>query len=241
MKKIVKNTILVISILMLVGCYQNSNSQVNSKSIMLKASGSVQVKPDEASASININCINTNINISKECLVKESVSLKNMLVKMGIEEKDILTTQVNLNKSHVWRKNTNVFEGYRASTTVNVMIRNLEVISEFYSALLVHENFTIGSLTYHHSEYAKLKKEAYLKALDNSNDLVSAILTKLPQSNKEIIQISNVKINPSKASSRERTAVQASSLSDSSSKQSISVSVGNMTVEQTLFVEYDIF
>lgn len=231
-----RKILLVISILMLAGCYQEGRS----KTIVLKANGSVQVKPDEASASINIQCINKNIDMANECLVKESASLKAILVGLGIEEKDILTTQVNLNKSFVWRNNSNVFDGYNASTTVNVAVRDLAVISSFYTELLTHEKFTISSLTYHHSDYDELKKQAYLNALDNSNDLAKDILAKLPEMSKEITQVSNVEIEASSGPSPEYKSVRAKSMS-SDSNAGISVTVGNMVIEQTLFVEYRIF
>ncbi len=229
--------LLTISMIVLSGCYQESSV----KTITLKANGSVQVRPDEASASINIQCVNKNIDIANECLVKESARLKTILVGLGIEEKDILTTQVNLNKSFVWRNNSNVFNGYNASTAVNVVVRDLAVISSFYTELLTHEKFTISSLNYHHSDYEILKKQAYLNALDNSNDLAKDILIKLPEVSKEIIQVSNVEIKPSNRPSSERKSLQFSKASSDSSNAGLNVTVGNMIIEQTLFVEYRIF
>jgi len=229
--------LLTISMIVLSGCYQESSV----KTITLKANGSVQVRPDEASASINIQCVNKNIVMANSCLVKESASLKTILVGLGIEEKDILTTQVNLNKSFVWRNNSNVFNGYNASTAVNVVVRDLAVISSFYTELLTHEKFTISSLNYHHSDYEILKKQAYLNALDNSNDLAKDILIKLPEVSKEIIQVSNVEIKPSNRPSSERKSLQFSKASSDSSNAGLNVTVGNMIIEQTLFVEYRIF
>ncbi len=236
-EKIMRIILLAISMIVLSGCYQEGRS----KTIVLKANGSVQVKPDEASASINIKCINKNIDVANECLVKESANLKTILVGLGIEEKDILTTQVNLNKSFVWRNNSNVFDGYNASTAVNVTLRDLAIISSFYTELLTHEKFIISSLTYHHSDYEELKKQAYLNALDNSNDLAKDILAKLPEASKEIIQVSNVEIKANNRPSSERKALQFSEVSNDSSNAGISVTVGNMVIEQTLFVEYRIF
>ncbi len=229
--------LLAISMIVLSGCYQDTNL----KTIVLKANGSVQVKPDEASASISIKCINKNIDIANDCLAKESASLKSILVGLGIEGKDILTTQVNLNKTFVWRNNSNVFDGYNASTAVNVTVRDLGIISKFYTELLTHEKFTISSLNYHHSDYESLKKQAYLKALDNSNDLATDILAKLPETSKEVMQISNVEIKASSGPSFERKSLQFSEISSDSSNTGISVTVGNMIIEQTLFVEYRIF
>ena len=222
---------------MLSGCYQDTNL----KTIVLKSNGSVQVKPDEASASITIKCINKNIEAANECLVKESASLKSILVGLGIEEKDILTTQVNLNKSFVWRNNSNVFDGYNASTAVNVTVRDLAIISNFYTELLTHDKFIISSLSYHHSDYETLKKQAYLNALENSNSLAKDILAKLPETSKEIMQVSNVEIKASSGPSFERKSLQFSEISNDSANAGISITVGNMVIEQTLFVEYRIF
>ena len=221
-------------------CIRDSQD-TNLKTIVLKSNGSVQVKPDEASASITIKCINKNIEAANECLVKESASLKSILVGLGIEEKDILTTQVNLNKSFVWRNNSNVFDGYNASTAVNVTVRDLAIISNFYTELLTHDKFIISSLSYHHSDYETLKKQAYLNALENSNSLAKDILAKLPETSKEIMQVSNVEIKASSGPSFERKSLQFSEISNDSANAGISITVGNMVIEQTLFVEYRIF
>ncbi|MFB6317219.1 SIMPL domain-containing protein [Saccharicrinis sp. FJH54] len=232
MKKIV---IIAILSTFLIGCQQN----ISNKTIVLKASGYVLAEPDQASIDLNLSCVDKNLEKAKSKLINKASTVNDILKKLGIEEKDILTTSLRLNKAYEWRNNSNVFTGYNASSQVHVVIRNLDILGDFYTRFLVMEDLSIGNLTYQHSKIDSLSNEAYLNALENASILADKLLTKLPETNKTIGRISNEQLSTSGPANELMFAREENNTGISKSK--MPVSTGNMAVEQTLFVEYVIY
>jgi len=220
---------------MLISC----NPEKDSKTILLKSSGIVEVAPDEASLSLNLSCVDKNIEQAKTCLLNISSRLNEDLINFKIRKEDILTTNVNLNKDYAWINNSNIFNGYLASTTTRVKIRDLTILDEVYTKLLSNENLTIGSLIYNHSKLDSINEVAYLIALENADKLADKILSRLPEKNKAITQISNFEITRSKINpepglmKNEEFAVQDQS--------QLTVNIGNMIAEKALYVEFKIY
>jgi uncharacterized protein YggE len=230
-----KRLSIIMSVILLISC----NPEKNYKTILLKTSGFVEVAPDEASLSLNLSCVDKNIEQAKTCLLNISSRLNEDMINFKIRKEDILTTNVNLNKDYVWINNSNIFNGYLASTTTRVKIRDLTILDEVYTKLLSNENLTIGSLTYNHSRLDSINEVAYLIALENANKLADKILSRLPEKNKAITQISNFEITRSEIipepdlSKNEEFAVKYQS--------PLTVNIGNMIAEMHLYVEFKIF
>lgn len=220
---------------MLISC----NPEKNYKTILLKTNGIVEVAPDEASLTLNLSCVDKNIEQAKTCLLTISSRLNEDMINFKIRKEDILTTNVNLNKDYVWINNSNIFNGYLASTTTRVKIRNLAILDEVYTKLLSNENLTIGSLTYNHSKLDSINEVAYLIALENANKLADKILSRLPEKNKAITRISNFEITRSEINPEsglrnlEKSVVQDQS--------QLIVNIGNMIAEKALYVEFKIY
>jgi uncharacterized protein YggE len=230
-----KSLSLILSVVLLISC----NSGNDYKTILLKTSGSVEIAPDEASIIINANCINKDIKQAKSCLIDITSSLNDDLINFGIQKEDILTTNVNLSKDYIWTNNSEVFNGYRASTTTSVRVRDLKILDELYSNLLSNDKLGIGSLTYGHSKMDSINNVAYLKALENANKLADQILSQLPEKNKSIMQVSNFEISGSEP----MPEVKYKNLEESQvlDKSNLTINFGNMVAMQQLYVEYKIY
>jgi len=230
-----KRLLIILSVILLISC----NPEKNYKTILLKTSGIVEVAPDEASLSLNLTCVDKNIEQAKTCLLNISSRLNEDMINFKIRKEDILTTNVNLNKDYVWINNSNIFNGYLASTTTRVKIRDLTTLDEVYTKLLSNENLTIGSLTYNHSRLDSINEVAYLIALENANKLADKILSRLPEKNKAITRISNFEITRSEIIPEpdlrklEEFVVQ--------DQRQLTVNIGNMIAEKALYVEFKIY
>ena len=230
-----KRISIILSVILLTSC----NPEKDYKTILLKASGIVEVAPDEASLSLNLSCVDKNIEQAKTCLLSISSRLNEDLINFGIKKEDILTTNVNLNKDYVWINNSNIFNGYLASTTTRVKIRDLTILDEVYTKLLSNEKLTIGSLTYNHSRLDSINEVAYLIALENANKLADKILSRLPEKNKAITQISNFEITRSEINP-EPTLRKLEEFEVQDQSQ-LTVNIGNMIAEKHLYVEFKIY
>jgi uncharacterized protein len=230
-----KRVFLILPFLMLVGC----NPENDYKTILLKASGTVEIAPDEASIIITASCLNKDIRQARSCLIDITSNLDNDLRSFGIQKEDILTTNVNLSKQYIWSNNSEVFNGYSASTTTSVRVRDLKILDELYTNLLSNDKLTVGSLTYGHSKMDSLNNMAYLRALENANMLADQILTQLPEKNKSIVQVSNFEIT--KSESDPEIKYERLAENQELSKSNITINFGNMVAVQQLYVEYKIY
>jgi len=225
----------ILSVILLISC----NPEKDYKTILLKTSGIVEVAPDEASLSLNLSCVDKNIEQAKACLVSISSMLNEDLLDFGIKKEDILTTNVNLNKDYIWINNSNIFNGYLASTTTRVKIRDLTILDEVYTKLLSNEKLTIGSLTYNHSRLDSINEVAYLNALENANKLADKILSRLPEKNKAITQISNFEITRSEINPE--PSLRKLEEFEVQDQSQLTVNIGNMIAEKHLYVEFKIY
>lgn len=233
----------IVSLLFVASCQMGSSGEAEKfKTIMLKSDGMVETLPDMASFQINLNCLDKSIGASKKCLVDKSTELNTKLQSFGIGKNDILTTSVDLNKSYTWKNNSNVFEGYNASTSIYVTIKNIDKLDEIYTELLENRNLDLCCLTYSHSKIDSLKNEAYLIALRKSGELADKLLNELPESKKEIRKIGNVEISASipDIESKNLRADKNEEIYASPGK-SISISKGTVVVNASIFVEYQIY
>ena len=230
-----KRLLFLLPTLMLFSC----NPKNDYKAILLKATGTVEVAPDEASIIINASCTDRDINQAKACLIEITSDLNEDLNEFAIQKEDILTTNVNLNKEYIWINNSEVFNGYRASTTTSVRVRNLDNLDELYTTLLGNDKLSIGSLTYGHSKMDSINNLAYLKALENANKTADQILDQLPEKNKSIVQVSNFEIKQSD----NRLGLKYEGLEENQSldKSTLTINLGNVVAVQQLFVEYKIY
>ncbi len=122
-----KNIFAIAMLALLSACQVNSNSSSTKfKTIMIESVGKIDTMPNEASFYINLSCLDKSVASAKECLVKQSNELMSKLLGYGIKKEDILTTSVDLQKSYKWMNNSQVFEGYRSSTTIHVKMRDLD-------------------------------------------------------------------------------------------------------------------
>ncbi len=231
-----KSLSLILTVLMLISC----NPRNDYKTIFLKTSGSVEIAPNEASIILNASCVNMDIKQAKVCLIDITSNLNDDLTSFGIQKEDILTTDVNLSKDYIWSNNSEVFNGYRASTTTSVKVRDLKIMDELYSKLLSNEKLTIGSLSYSHSKMDSINGVAYLNALENANKLAEQILSQLPEKHKIITQVSNFEISKSEVQP-EPKAKMLEVTEQALDKSSITVNIGNMMAVQHLYVEFKIY
>ena len=228
----------VLSILILASCKDNS-TQGNFKTMMIRSVGEVETVPDMASFQINLSCLKKSITDAKTCLVDKSESLHAQLLGFGIDEKDIMTSAVNMNKSYTYERSTRVFQGYEGSTRINITIKDLDQLDEIYSALLENANLELSGLDYTHSKMDSLRNEAHANALTNAGMTADRLLIELPESKKEVLKLGNVQISASTPQANTSSFSDGLELkSRGTATNQIAISRGTLVVNATLFVEY---
>ena len=236
-----KRIIGLLTVLLIVSCQPQPAS--NFKTIMLRSTGEVETLPDMASFRINLSCLERSVKASKECLVEKSNALSERLLALGIARDDILTTSVTLTKSYTWRNNSRIFEGYKSATALQVKVKDIDTLDEIYTELLENRNLDLGGLSYSHSKLDSLKNSAYVNALKKANTLADRLITELPENEKEILKIGNVKLSaslPQPNRPEQDLGLMAMESSSMARNKQIAINTGTILVTATLYVEYQI-
>jgi uncharacterized protein YggE len=212
------------------------------KTMLIKSNGEISVQPDEASITVHLACVNMNIKTAKDCLIDRSESLNKSVLELGVKPDDILTTSINQSKEYRWINNSEVFFGYRTSLTTQLTIRDLKILEDLYTGLLLNKNATIGNLSYSHSKMDSLNNAAYLKALENANTLADQLLSKLNETEKEVVRIGNMNL-PSVGDNYEvryEGNMEKELMELNAENRTIRINNGMMYANKTLIVEYRI-
>ncbi len=210
------------------------------KTIVLHSEGTIEVAPDMAVITVGLTCLDKNIDVVRACAAEKSHELYRQLQAFGIDSADIQTTAVNLRKAYRWDNGKQLFEGYENTLAYAVTVRQLATLGELYAALLTNEYLSLNGLQYTHSQMATLRNDAYMQALNNANVLADRLLQAFPETTKNIVRVSNVKIDDAAPVVEEAAADVVYNTAARPKVSSVAVGSGVITIRATLFVEYGI-
>ncbi len=226
--------VFLLGLLLLASC-----QPIETQTIVLRSEGEVVVEPDIAKFDINLTCVDKNIEKMQADLVAKSNALNEQLKSLGVDEKEIRTTDISISESYEWKNGTRVFQGYSGSVDCRVTLHDISKLGKIYTALLTNKNIQLNWLQYTHSQIDSLQNAAYLNALDNADVLAEQLMTKLGASQKAIVQVSNVKIESSAGRNSPRLlATKEIAFEEEASDATVAVNSNQIIVSAVLFVEY---
>jgi hypothetical protein len=105
--------------------------------IDLTISETVETRPDIATFSTGVQTMAPTASEAVRANNVQMASVVARLKKLGIADRDIQTTQINLNQQFDYRDGQQIFKGYQASNMVNAKLRDLKKLGAFLDALAV--------------------------------------------------------------------------------------------------------
>jgi uncharacterized protein YggE len=105
--------------------------------IDMTISETVETLPDIATFSTGVQTMAPTANAAVRANNVQMASVVARLKTLGIADRDIQTTQINLNQQYDERDGKQIFKGYEASNMVNATLRDLTKLSAFLDALAV--------------------------------------------------------------------------------------------------------
>jgi len=105
--------------------------------IDLTITESVETRPDIATFSTGVQTMAATASEAVRANNVQMASVVARLKKLGIADRDIQTTQINLNQQFDYRDGKQIFMGYQASNMVNAKLRDLKKLGTFLDALAV--------------------------------------------------------------------------------------------------------
>lgn len=105
--------------------------------IDLTISEMVETPPDIATFSTGVQTMAATASAAVRANNMQMASVIARLKALGIADRDIQTTQINLNQQFDYRDGQQIFKGYQASNMVNAKLRDLRKLGAFLDALAV--------------------------------------------------------------------------------------------------------
>jgi uncharacterized protein YggE len=105
-------------------------TQTKGEPMMVSETGKVTVVPDIAKINLGIDSQGQNLKQVQDSVNKKSKILTDALKKLGIDEKDIKTTNYSVNPEYDYLDSPYKINGYRVSTSYEVKITDFEKVND---------------------------------------------------------------------------------------------------------------
>ncbi len=148
-----------------------------------------EVKPDVLLWSVEVK--NTGPAVAKVADRHSTVvgQLLATLKELGIEDKHVQTTEVELGPNRVYRRNEMVEEGYYAATSVSFKLTNLARYKEVWIKLADQGGISVKGVVFDHSKRIDITKETRIKALQAAKGKAIAMAEALDAKVGEVLSI----------------------------------------------------
>lgn len=168
-------------------------SQVNVTSvgpvIDLTVTEEVKAKPDIARFNTGVT---TSAPTANEAVRKNADQMSGVIAKiksLGIADKDIQTTQINLNQEYDYVDGRQIFKGYQASNMVVVTLRDLKKLGPFLDALASDGATNFNGPTFEIDDDTPQKAAARENAWDNALILARMHAKKAGYSDARVLKV----------------------------------------------------
>jgi len=140
--------------------------QQNANQITVSGEGKVYAKPDVALVSLGVTSQRTTVTDVTKTNTDKMNAIIDAVKKLGIDEKDIQTTNYNLTPNYNWtEKQGNIFQGYTLEQDIQVKIRDFTKIGDVLSQGTTNGANVVGNLQFTIDNPEQFKEQARAKAI----------------------------------------------------------------------------
>ena len=146
----------------IVASTQSTDGYYDTRStVRVTGTGTVSIKPDIAEVGFTVRAQEKDVSDAQQQNAKLMEAVLEVIKARGIAEEDIETGYLNINEVRDYSKNTSKVVGYEVYHTVNVKVRDMDVLGS-----LISEAVAAGASDVSGPEYSiEDDSEAYLQAL----------------------------------------------------------------------------
>ncbi len=147
-------------------------TQTKGEPMMVTDTGKVSVVPDIAKVNFGIEAQGQNLKQVQSDVNTKSKNLTESLKKLGIDEKNIKTTNYNVNPEYDYSNTPYRINGYRVSTNYEVKITDFELVNDALTSATSAGANVIGNISFEVNE--KTKEEYTQKAREEAVKLAKS-------------------------------------------------------------------
>lgn len=149
----------------LAGDVQAGSTQAVQRTIQVSASDSVKVSPDMAELSLTICPQGATAQEAQAQAASELDALKAALTALGIDEKNIVASQVNIYARYDWSDYVEKIVGYQASIDITLRELTIDQANSAIPAIAGIEDTTLDGTRFYVSTHDERYQEALVSAL----------------------------------------------------------------------------
>ncbi|NCP18281.1 MAG: SIMPL domain-containing protein [Erythrobacter sp.] len=181
--------------------------------IELQVNEQVEVEPDTVKISAGVT---NEAMTAQDALSQNSVQMRQVIDRLrtlGIPERDIQTTRINLGARFDYDQQTQrqVFRGYQASNQVSVTLRDTEEVGEVLDALVQAGATDINGPSFSVADDTAAKAEARKRAMERARAMALDYARVAGYSNVRVLQISESVSGPVREYAADSIRVRAQS------------------------------
>ncbi|MBN1258290.1 SIMPL domain-containing protein [Candidatus Peregrinibacteria bacterium] len=143
----------------------NTTAHPEARTITVQGEGKVSVVPDLATLNVSVL---SEAKTVKQVIADNTAKMNQVIAKMkelGIKEKDMTTSQYNLNPQYYYPENRKpVISGYQLNQTLSLKIRNLDLVDNVIDGATALGANNVYGLNFGLDDDSKAKAEAREKA-----------------------------------------------------------------------------
>jgi hypothetical protein len=130
--------------------------------------GKAVVKPDIALVSVGVEASGNSVKQVQNQINQTINQVTAALKKLGIDEKDIKTTNYNINPTYDWANGRQRITGYHASTNLSIKVRDIDKTNEVIDTATANGANQVGNIAFDVDDKTKAEEEARKQAVEEA-------------------------------------------------------------------------
>ncbi len=137
--------------------------------ITVQGQGKINAVPDIATLNFGVQTDRQKTaDVAMQMLTERMTKVIESIKSAGVEEKDITTQYLSLNPSYDWNEGKRIDQGFEASQSLMVKVRDLQKISAVLDAAVKAGANQAGSVGFTIDDPEQLKEQARAKAIEDA-------------------------------------------------------------------------
>ena len=210
------------------------------KSISVVGVSEIEVDPDTAEISVQIERISEASKDSRAQVLQSITALVTGLKKIGVNRSQIRQSQIHQGKKTRWDQGKQVTVGYFSTVKLYIETKDLEKLVDVYDVLAKQNELRVLNTYFRNSEEQKIADEQAKLALLNAKKRATMILSADNQKLGDLIQVSEIGATaPIPSPHLEKFRVESASLNGGGGDVS-AVEFSKILIKSSLNVSYEI-
>lgn len=165
----------------------------NPQTVTITGTGEINSKPDLSTINFTLreSSKDNNTELLQNNIAKSANHVLAKLKDLGIEDKDIKTSNYQVNPKYDYSNGKSEVSGYEASESIQVKVRNTENVSKILNILAVEKITEVNGPNYEVDDIQNLKDEARTEAIADAKDKAKELAKELGVKIKRIVSYSD--------------------------------------------------